>query len=253
MKGCNSWLAFPFSESSSYPLFAWYSSFSVYGVWVDKSGNKYRNPYALSFLLAIVGNLLYFFTVLLPGSISVWSLLVARALAGGGAANNALGYAFIATAIPHDKQTTINVVLTMTRILGMSLGPIVNYGIAEIETEIQIFGVTVPMTPTNSVGLVVAAGNLFVLLVTLTFLEEPPTQTKEPSTRAQSAKWHEILGTICTLEIMLPLFIIFVANCNFQLIETAFPPASAHALGWGPVQTSAVLGSNSFLMFFWMM
>ena len=221
---------------------------------MDKSGNKYRMPYAISFILAVVGNLLYFAAVTLPSSnFAILALLVARSLAGGGAANNTLGYSFIATAIPHEQQTTINVVLSMTRILGMSLGPFVNYGIAKIDTTIDVLGHTVPMTSTNSVGLVVAVGNLFVLVVTLLFLEEPPTKTKTLSERAQSAKWYEVLQSIYCLEIILPLFIILVANCNFQLIETAFPPASAHALGWGPVQTSAVLGFNAFLMFFWMM
>ena len=32
-------------------------------------------------------------------------------------------------------------------------------------------------------------------------------------------------------------------------IETAFPPATAHGLGWGPVQTSTVMGANSVLLF----
>jgi MFS family permease len=42
-------------------------------------------------------------------------------------------------------------------------------------------------------------------------------------------------------------------SINFSLrIETAFPPASAHGLGWGPVQTSSVLGANALVMFFLM-
>lgn len=34
-----------------------------------------------------------------------------------------------------------------------------------------------------------------------------------------------------------------------QSIETGFAPAAYHALGWGPVETSAVLGSTSILLF----
>jgi hypothetical protein len=39
----------------------------------------------------------------------------------------------------------------------------------------------------------------------------------------------------------------------FKVIETGFAPAAYHALGWGPVQTSSVLGSTSVLLFFSMM
>jgi hypothetical protein len=211
-------------------------------------------PYAVSFVFAIIGNLLYFGAIVLPDSISIWTLLLARSLAGAGAANNTLGYSYIATSIPHDQQTSINVTLSMTRILGMSLGPFVNYAIAKVNTTISILGLLeVPVTSTNAVGLIVALGNFIVLIITLLFLEELPTKTKALSEREEAAKWYEVIQSVYCLEILLPLFIILVANCNFQLIETAFPPASAHALGWGPVQTSAVLGANAFLMFFWMM
>jgi hypothetical protein len=46
---------------------------------------------------------------------------------------------------------------------------------------------------------------------------------------------------------------IYAALVCFDSIETAFPPASAHGLGWGPVQTSSVMGANALLMFFLMM
>jgi hypothetical protein len=36
-------------------------------------------------------------------------------------------------------------------------------------------------------------------------------------------------------------------------IETAFAPAASDALGWGPVQTSSVLGGSSVLIFAFMM
>jgi hypothetical protein len=37
--------------------------------------------------------------------------------------------------------------------------------------------------------------------------------------------------------------------CNLSRIETAFPPAASHGLGWGPVQTSSVMGINAIFMF----
>jgi len=55
------------------------------------------------------------------------------------------------------------------------------------------------------------------------------------------------------VEIVLPILILLVVNSDFQLIETALPPAAADGLNWGPVQTSAVLGSTSIVIFFMMM
>jgi len=52
---------------------------------------------------------------------------------------------------------------------------------------------------------------------------------------------------------LVPTLSIFALNANFQLIETAFAPAASHALGWGPVQTSFLLGSVSIVIFINMM
>lgn len=110
----------------------------IYGQWVDSSGNKYRIPYSVSFTAAMVGNLIYFAAILLPHqqgtAAAVYGLLVGRFLAGVGAANNTLGYSYTATVLPPDRQTTINVLLSMTRILGMALGPFVNLFLGEIDT-----------------------------------------------------------------------------------------------------------------------
>lgn len=148
----------------------------VYGRWVDSSGNRYRVPYVVSFSAAMAGNLLYFAAVLLPGSrnAGVYGLLAGRFMAGMGAANNTLGYSYVATVVPHDRQTSVNVLLSMTRILGMTMGPLVNLLLGEIDTEVRLFnGVTIPVNPYNSVGLFVAAGQLSVLTVALLFFREP--------------------------------------------------------------------------------
>lgn len=46
---------------------------------------------------------------------------------------------------------------------------------------------------------------------------------------------------------------IIVTSFNISIwgfrIETAFPPAAAHGLGWGPVQTSSVMGINALFVF----
>ena len=192
----------------------------VYGRWVDSSGNKYKIPYLISFTVAILGNLMYFAAILMPtagSSMGIYTLLLGRFLAGMGAANQTLGYSYVATVIPHDNQTFTNTLLSMMRIVGMSLGPFVNLFLSTIDTEMQIGNLTIPLNPYNSVGLFVAAGNLLVLLVTLVFLQEPPEQQKEMSIRGAKAGMKEFWEALTCLEIMLPLVIVFAVNTNFQL------------------------------------
>lgn len=55
-----------------YGLMSSISSFSVfimvsfYGKWVDSNGNKYRKPYTFTFILGVVGNLIYFLAIVMP-------------------------------------------------------------------------------------------------------------------------------------------------------------------------------------------
>jgi MFS family permease len=193
----------------------------IYGQWVDWSGNRYIVPYIVSFAAAMAGNLIYFGAILMPQGI--YGLLMGRFLAGMGAANNALGYSYIATVIPPDKQTTINVLLSMTRIVGMTLGPFVNLFLGGIDTEIHIGGsITIPLNPYNSVGLFVAAGQLLVLTICLLFFNEPPTKEEEAKNgpamgTVPKAGMKELWHAMSCVEIIVPLIIIFVINCNFQL------------------------------------
>ncbi len=196
----------------------------IYGRWVDASGNKYKIPFLVSFAGAIFGNLVYFAAILLPvGSVGVYALLAGRFFAGMGAANNALGFSYIATVIPHDQQTTINVLLTMMRIVGMTMGPLVNFFLGEIDTTIHIGNITIPMNPYNSVGLLVAGGQLLVLVVALIVFIEPPEKvanvhsTNSTSTEEKSAGMKEFWKALWCVEIVIPLIIVFVVNCNFQL------------------------------------
>jgi MFS family permease len=233
----------------------------VYGKWVDSTGNKYKIPFIASFSTAMFGHLIYFVAILLPTSsnsgynMGVMALVLGRFFAGMGAANNALGFSYIATVIPHDRQTTINVLLSMTRIVGMTFGPFVNMFLGKIDTEMHLPGtnLTIPLNPYNSVGLFLAMGQLLVLSIALVFFNEPDSaKKKDMISNGSKAGMTQFWEVISCVEILVPMLIIFVINCNFQLVETAFPPATAHGLGWGPVQTSTVMGINAFMMFFLM-
>jgi MFS family permease len=198
----------------------------IYGRWVDWSGNRYRIPFIASFAAAMAGNLIYFAAILMPQGI--YGLLIGRFLAGMGAANNALGYSYIATVIPPDKHTTINVLLSMTRIVGMTLGPFVNLFLGGIDTEIHIAGnITIPLNPYNSVGLFVAAGQLLVVSIGMLFFNEPTRnesgKENDPAIRTVSkAGMRELWEAVSCVEIVVPLIIIFVINCNFQLYVSRF-------------------------------
>lgn len=228
----------------------------LYGIWVDKAGNKFRTPYIASFLLAIFGALLYFFgNAIGSPRTAVAMILVGRLFSGLGGANQALGFAYLALAVPHDQQTRTSTILSMTRIMGMALGPAVNLFLSKIDTTITIAGFSMAIDSLNSVGLLLAGGNLFVMICVILFLEEPPPKEKKlpealmgmgaAPTPQKNSMWKAFLN----IEIWLPIFILLVVNSSFQLVETAFPPAAADGLKWGPIQTSAVLGGSSIVIF----
>jgi MFS family permease len=202
----------------------------LYGIWVDKNGNKFRAPYLASFSLAIFGALLYFFGNVMIASPkwAVGMILVGRLFSGLGGANQALGFAYIALVIPHDQQTRTSTILSMTRIMGMALGPVVNLFLSKIHTTITIGGFSMVVDSLNSVGLLLAVGNLLVLTCVLLFLEEPPPKEKKlpealmgmgsgSSGGATHNKTTSIWRALLNIEIWLPIFILLVVNSSFQL------------------------------------
>ena len=100
--------------------FASFCGKPVYGIWVDKSGNKFRLPYFASFSIAVVGAILYFFAASFKDATSTAIALIftGRLLSGLGGANQALGYAYIACVVPQEQQTQTNTLLSMMRIIG---------------------------------------------------------------------------------------------------------------------------------------
>ena len=140
-----------------------------------------------------------------------------RLLSGLGGANQALGYAYIASVVPQDQQTKTNTVLAMTRIIGMAIGPAVNIFLGTIDTNMSFGDSNLPVDPLNSVGLLLACGNLFVLLVVLFLLEEPPEIPKKAPVTGAPTYDTDIMKSVFSIEIILPLLILFVVNSSFQL------------------------------------
>jgi MFS family permease len=199
-----------------------FSGKPVYGIWVDKGGNKFRVPYFASFALSIIGALMYFFANAFQETAHVALALIfcGRCLSGGGAANQTLGYAYIASVIPQDQQTKTNTILAMTRIGGMSIGPLVNIFLGTINTSWTLGKFSVPIDPLNSVGLLLAFGNLLVVLVVFFLLEEPPEKPKKiplPIAVGASTYQNNLWKAILCIEIILPICILLSVNSSFQL------------------------------------
>jgi ceroid-lipofuscinosis MFS transporter 7 len=193
----------------------------VFGVWVDKGGNKFRIPYFCSFFVSIIGALMYFFAnACQSASWALAFILIGRLLGGFGAANQALGYAYIASVIPQEGQTKTNTILSMTRIIGMATGPVVNVFLAKVDSTLTIGSFTMAIDPLNSVGLLLAIGNMLVVAYVFFVLGEPEQKPMLiPNLEAVGVKvdkrnaWHAVF----CIEIMLPLIVLLVVNSSFQL------------------------------------
>lgn len=254
--------AFSFSSFCTKPVIGWCS---------DKMG--FRIPYFASLFVALLGGNVYFLASALPsGNTAVHAILAARLLGGCGAANSALGYAYVARSVPQSEQTSVNSLLSLCRILGMAVGPAVNILVSKIDIPItDIWG----FDSLNSVGLILIISNALAMASIYFLLDEPPEEhdldiTEEEKIKKQKASDEDssnktngnsgslsspvppskinILGSFLSMDIMVPMLSIFTFNANFQLIETGFAPAANDALGWGPVESSVALGSISFII-----
>lgn len=243
--------------------FASFCAKPLLGTWTDVSGNKFRVPYLATVVLASLGGFLYFYASAFKENtpVAVGLIMAGRILGGFGAANAALGFAYLASVIPPEDQTKTNSLLSMTRIIGMAAGPGFNVLLKDINTTITLGGQTLAVDSLSSVGLFLVASNLIAMLCIFFLLKEPGPKLKKGLSAVSECSGEEkcvgsrldFIKQFFAIEIVLPIFTIFVVNSNFQLIETGLAPAADHALGWGPVQTSAVLGSTSIVLFFCML
>lgn len=198
----------------------------LYGSWVDSNGNKYTTPYMCSFSLGVISNLAYFLAVLLPkGPIAIYTVMFSRFLTGAAGSGRTLSYSWVASSIPPDKQRTIVSLLSMSRTFGMVAGPLTNYLVSEINTEWKIFGLTIPLDPNNSIGLIMVGGELILALITFLFFNEPPTKEDKldkiaAKADASSDSKKESKGVLYALghfDIFFPIFTMFVVMCNYSL------------------------------------
>jgi len=223
----------------------------IFGNWVDTNGNKYIVPYLTSFGLGIMSYTIYFLVILLPkGPIAIYSLMFSRFLDGMAMASRTLSYSWVASTIPADETRIIFTLLASSRTFGMVVGPLTNYLVSEVNTEFEIFGVTIPVDSNNSIGLLMVGGMLILSIMTLVFLEEPPTKEEELEKKheaehpniqqEQKGVWYALTH----FNIFFPVFTMFTLMANYCLVGTALPPA-ARNMGWDPVEISEVSAYGS--------
>lgn len=204
--------------------FASFCAKPILGSWTDYSGNKFRLPYLTSITLATIGGLLYFYASVFQdnNARAIRLIMAGRTLGGFGAANSALGFAYLASVVPPDEQTGVNSLLSMTRIIGMAAAPGFNIFLKDIDSTINVGGKFVQLDAQNSVGLFLAGANIMGFLAIYFLLQEPGRKIHVslhgtlPENYVEGGKW-DFIESLFSIEIMLPVFTIFVVNSNFQL------------------------------------
>ena len=161
--------------------------------------------------------------------------------------------------IPRDQQRTIFTVLSSARTAGMILGPITTTLVAQINTEVTLFGTTVPVNSYNSIGLIMVLGEIIIATLMLLFLCDPPqhiqahapnTESKKVSAASKDSNSNSnqkgIWYAIGHFNIIFPIFIMFCVMSSFNL-QKAFAPVAKN-IGWQPVQISEVTSIGAALM-----
>ncbi len=227
----------------------------IYANWVDTSGNQFRKPFFVGMSLAVVGMLLYTLAVTFGSGMAVHVLLASRLIYGIGAASGSISVSYITSVVDPEQLTSVILNMGIVTFSGLGVAPYVNEFLADVDTSINFLGIEIPLDAYNSVGLLIASFELFGLCLVYFFLPEPPARTSETTAvgedlpKQESGGWAAVLRELTTdIKLFLPLFAIFVAQSNYQLIEVSFPPAVGHGLGWGPVAVSETLAYSSMVM-----
>lgn len=208
--------------------FASFCGKPILGRWSDAHG--FLVPYMVSISLSNLGGLLY---ALAPAFTYSRLTLVAigRILGGLGRANSALGFAYVARALPVSKRTSVTSILGGVQMIGMAIAPLFSALLADVNFD--LFGIH--FDNLNSVGLVLFVINFLSQVLVYFLLPDlaPNNLDEEFDQDDKESEWSKMLRFIVTIpHIGIPFLTIFTFNFNWQFIETALAPASADALGW---------------------
>ena len=235
------WSSFAFASFFTKPVLGYWSDHCRRGPRKGGYQNHFRAPYLTSIAIATLGAFLYFAACLVAPydttreyeqnvessaeqlsstvpvhhfSTAMKFILAGRILNGMGAANNSLGYAYIAQVIPQQHMTQASAVLSMIRVFGMSIAPAFNIllnmvhytvtipflavnldpGQDENQRYLKVEYYSLEIDPMNVVGIVLVLSNLIGFLVIWIMLEEPDgtVMTSNQSTKDSLLIYDEI-------------------------------------------------------------
>lgn len=192
----------------------------ILGYWCDKSGGKFRAPYLSTLAISSLGGLVYFAASLVPpGYFAIGMILAGRFLGGMGAANQTLGFTYVAHVIDRKILTQASALLSVTRIAGMAIAPALNIFLGMINTTIYIGSYPLELTPFNSVGLFLFFGNVCTFAMIYYGLEEPRPMKKQASKHeGDKEKVDEgnpkFWESVFCIEILVPLLAVFSMNVS---------------------------------------
>ena len=197
---------------------------SFYGAWVDRNGGRYRGPYGASFVLGMAGSLVYFLAAICPpGKFAMHVMLVGRLVIGMGLSGRTLAYMWVAMAIPRENQRNVLMLLSMTRMVGMIMGPALNALVTKFDAKLVIASKIIPITPNNSPGLLLFIGEGLLFAAMYVFLENPPPKVKDLSSLStenephSSASLKDIWNAVTSFNLALPMRNLLFLMCNFTL------------------------------------
>lgn len=217
------------------------------GKWVDSNGHKYQAPLTCSYILGIIGALIYFLASIFPSRWAVNAIVAGRFIAGMGAAGKGLIMSWITTAVPLEKQkAVISSFISVVAILGQTAGPVLNTLVSEIDTSIAITSnFSIPLNPLNSIGLLTAVREaLFWLIAVLCITDPPPRKIDALASNNDSTEsvaksgLGDILKAMMHFDVAFPLIQNFMASFTYSLYMVAMAPVAADMLNWTPVEIS---------------
>ena len=193
----------------------------------------FRFTFQLTFVLSLLGNLLYLSAAWLD---ALYVLLVARVLCGIGGSNSVLTFAFVGRTTHGSKRTEAMSFMSAARMLGLATGPawnlLLELGPVELLGRFRVDNVN----GAGAIGVVLIAVSAALVLATL----REPAPFKEAGEEGERGSVGECLRRLLLRpRAWLCFLVIFYFNFAFTGMEAALAPIGQHALGWNTAQVSA--------------
>ena len=206
----------------------------LYGSWIDSSGGEYRRSWFFAYYAMISANIIFALAIVLHGNAAVYTVLFSRLLYGIGAASGSTFMTWVSEVLDPSQLSFVIILLSVAGNSGAIMGPFVNTLFGELRAELDVFGLTIPIDSKNGAGLLIASLDIISMILVYFFVTDPPskkraaTESDGSSTEGLggAAGWVAVFREFGSFKLFMPAFATFVCAANWQIIETAFPPAA---------------------------